>query len=599
HAADYGILAVQTAYLKRHYPAEYMTALLSVSKNQIEKVALYVAEARGMGIQALPPDINASDWDFIIEPIADGRLQIADSQLQNTSEIGEPPSAIRHSPSAIRPLPEAIRFGLGAVKNAGQGAVELILKARCEGPFTSLNDLARRVDLRAVGKRALECLIKVGALDQFGRRAAMLAALDRIVAVSAAHFRAEQMGQMSLFGGATGVSDSISLPDVPDLDSREQLNWERELLGLYVSEHPLTSHMATLSQIVSYFSGQLGEAAHQEKVRVAGMVANIRTHQTKTGNMMAFVTLEDIQGNIELVVFPRTWTRFEPILEVGQIIIGEGKVDAQSSPPKVLVDNIRTDIELIVSAEKQKVQAKAATTNGGIRCAAGTEHSLSADSPKPAPVQVKKAAPPPKRVAEPIPAYAGTPASDAGAREGETVPPPPEAFPPGWEEALTGNTSFAALPAEGLPSRCCASAPASQPSEETSSSAPLPVRASQPSGETSSSAPLLPRAPASPLPRSPITPPATLDTDHPPQMISVILRPSDDPARDYRRIQRLHGTFISYPGRDRFSLLIFENGHGHLIEFPNDTTRVCAELRDKLKDMVGEENIRIEPITYQ
>ncbi len=564
HAADYGILAVQTAYLKRHYPAEYMTSLLSVSKNQIEKVALYVAEARSMGIQVLPPDINASDLDFTLESIADGRLQIADSQLQIAdrvgaahsrlqiaSEMGEPPSAIRHPSTTLRASPpEAIRFGLGAVKNVGQGAVELILKARSAGPFTSLNDLARWVDLRAVGKRTLECLIKVGALDQFGRRAAMLAALDRIVAVSTAHFRAEQTGQMSLFGAATGVSDSISLPDVPDLDSREQLNWERELLGLYVSEHPLTSHMATLSQIVSYFSGQLGEAAHQEKVRVAGMVANIRPHQTKTGSMMSFVTLEDIQGNIELVVFPRTWTRFEPILEVGQIIIVEGKVDAQSSPPKVLVDNIRTDIKPTVSAEEQKAQPKAA----------------GADSPKPAPAtsspQGKKAAPPQKRVAEPSPAYPG---------KGEAVPPPPEAFPPGWEEAIPGNTSFAALPA-----------PASQPSEETSSSAPL-----------------LPRFPAPPLPRSSITPPALLDADHPPQMISVILRPSDDPARDYRRIQRLHGTFISYPGRDRFSLHIFENGHGHLIEFPNDTTHVCEELRDKLKGMVGEENIRIEPITYQ
>ncbi|MFH1906818.1 MAG: DNA polymerase III subunit alpha, partial [Chloroflexota bacterium] len=143
HAADYGILAVQTAYLKRHYPAEYMTALLSVSKNQIEKVALYVAEARSMGIQVLPPDINASDLDFTLESIADGRLQIADSRLQIASEMGEPPSAIRHPP-------EAIRFGLGAVKNVGQGAVELILKARSAGPFTSLNHLARRVDLRAV-----------------------------------------------------------------------------------------------------------------------------------------------------------------------------------------------------------------------------------------------------------------------------------------------------------------------------------------------------------------------------------------------------------------------------------------------------------------
>ncbi len=527
HAADYGIIAVQTAYLKRRYPAEYMTALLSVSKNQIEKVALYVAEARNLGIEVLPPDINKSDWDFAIEPAADSKLQIADSELQIASETSHPPSAIGYQLPAISHPPPAIRFGLGAVKNAGQGAVELILKARSAGPFTSLNDIARRVDLRAVGKRALECLIKVGALDHLGRRAAMLAALDRIVAVSTAHFRAEQMGQMSLFGAATGVSDNISLPDVRDLDPREQLNWERELLGLYVSEHPLTSHMATFAQIVSYFSGQLGEAAHEEKVRVAGMVANIRTHQTKTGKMMSFVTLEDIQGNIELVVFPRTWTKFEPILEIGQIIIAEGKVDAQSSPPKVLVDNIRTDInKLTVSAEKRKAQSKAAGT----------------DSLKPAPVTSspvgKKAAPPAQRVAEPIPAYAG---------KGDSVPPPPEAFPPGWEEALF----------------------------------PLPR----------TSAPL--------LSRSPITSPALLDADHPPQMVNVILHPSDDPARDFRRIQRLHGTFISHPGRDRFSLVIFENGRGHLIEFPNDSTNLCDELLDKLKGMVGKENIRIEPITYQ
>ncbi|MDP2975412.1 MAG: hypothetical protein Q8N45_04270, partial [Anaerolineales bacterium] len=199
---------------------------------------------------------------------------------------------------------------------------------------------------------------------------------------------------------------------------------------------------------------------------------------------------------------------------------------------------------------------------------------------KPAPAtsspQGKKAAPPQKRVAETSPAYPG---------KGEAVPPPPEAFPPGWEEAIPGNGSC--------------SARHSGNSYHNTSFAALPAPASQPSEETSSSAPLLPRFPAPPLPRSSITPPALLDADHPPQMISVILRPSDDPARDYRRIQRLHGTFISYPGRDRFSLHIFENGHGHLIEFPNDTTHVCEELRDKLKGMVGEENIRIEPITYQ
>jgi len=518
HAADYGVIAVQTAYLKRHYPVEYMTALLSVSKNQIEKVALYVAEARSIGIQVLPPDINASDWDFTIEP------------------------------------PSAIRFGLGAVKNAGQGAVELILKARSEGPFTSLNNFARRVDLRAVGKRALECLIKVGALDAFGQRAALLAALERVVAVSTAHFRAEQMGQMSLFGAATGVSDNISLPDVPDLDRREQLNWERELIGLYVSEHPLTQHMAALTKIVSYFSGQLGEAAHQEPVRVAGMVTGIRPHTTKTGKMMGWVTLEDLQGNIELVLFPRTWEKYETSLEVGGIILAEGKVDAQSTPPKILVDKIRTNIELTVSADEKSSQPV----------------KPAADSPRPV-SRVQKPAPT-RRVSEPSATYKKSSPSSGGTGGGsENVPPPPEAFPPGWEET---SSSLAPLP------------PSFSAPLPPSSSAPLPL--SSPVGHSLS--------PASPRPASPSP---NLDADHPPQMITAILHPSDDPIRDQRRIRRLHGTFISYPGRDHFTLHIFENGRGHLIEFPNDTTHLCAELLDKLKGMVGEENIRVESITYQ
>jgi DNA polymerase-3 subunit alpha len=567
HAADYGIIAVQTAYLKRHYPAEYMTALLSVSKNQTEKVALYVAEARNMGIEVLPPDINASDLDFTLELIADGRLQIEDSRLQIASEMEEPPSAIRHPP-------EAIRFGLGAVKNAGQGAVELILEARSEGPFTSLNDYARRVDLRAVGKRALECLIKVGALDQFGPRAAMLAALDRVVAVSTAHFRAEQMGQMSLFGAATGVSDNISLPNVPDLDRREQLNWERELIGLYVSEHPLTSHMANLSKIVSYFSGQLGEAAHQEKVRVAGMITGIRPHQTKTGKMMGWVTLEDLQGNIELVLFPRTWEKYETSLEVGGIILAAGKVDAQSTPPKVLVDNIRTNIDLTVSADEKSFQPV----------------KPGADSPRPV-SRVQKPAPI-RRVSEPPATYKKS-SPPVGGTIGGAEPSPPEAFPPGWEEALVPPEAHRAAPSTPpkteVPAEEELSAPPSLPMDVADATAPT---ASSPVGGTGGEPVIAPI-------KLPVTPLVQIGDDHPPQMISVILRPSGDATRDQRRIRRLHGTFISYPGKDHFTLHIFENGRGHLIEFPNDTTRLCSELLDKLKSMVGEENIRIEPITYQ
>ena len=186
--------------------------------------------------------------------------------------------------------------------------MELILQARAEdGPFTDLNDFARRVDLRAVGKRALECLIKVGALDRFGGRKALLEALDQILSVSASHFRAAESGQLSFFGSIAGVEEEIELPYAPGVDTREQLEWERELLGLYVSDHPLTPYLPTCKRKVTHFSGQLSEVSNKEKVIVAGMVTRFRNHQTKTGKAMGFVTLEDIQGSIELVVFPKAW----------------------------------------------------------------------------------------------------------------------------------------------------------------------------------------------------------------------------------------------------------------------------------------------------
>src|SRR6185436_8496013 len=322
HAADYGVIAVQTAYLKVNYTVEYMTALLSASAGITEKVAWYVADARSMGVSVLAPEVNTSGWDFSIEDPSSGSGQ-ADGKAN-------------------------IRFGLGAVKNAGQAAVELIIKEREQnGKFKDLNDFARRVDLRAAGKRVLESLIKVGAMDNFGNRAALLASLDRIVAISNNHFRAADAGQMSLFGSATGVVEEINLPEVNNVDKREMLNWERELIGLYISDHPLTPYQQTFAQIVSYFSGQFHEAQHEEKVRVAGLITAVRPYTTKTNKPMGFVSIEDVQGNIELVLFPRTWAQYRQLMTVGQIIIVEGKADTNSTPPKILVDTIRTEIKIL------------------------------------------------------------------------------------------------------------------------------------------------------------------------------------------------------------------------------------------------------------
>jgi DNA polymerase-3 subunit alpha len=253
HAADYGVISVQTAFLKTHYPAEYMSALMSVFKDDAGKIAMYAADSRAMGIAVLQPDVNHSKFGFTIEEQDD------------------------NAPGSSGGKKPAIRFSMGAIKNVGQGPVDLIVAARQDGgPFRDVNDFSRRVDLRAVGKRALECLIKVGAMDSFGDRAALLAALDRIVSASSSHFRAVEAGQMSLFGGSSGVQDEvISLPDVKG-DRKEMLNWERELIGLYLSDHPLSTYTELLTKAVSHNAISLLDAAHEEHVRVAGMVAAAR-----------------------------------------------------------------------------------------------------------------------------------------------------------------------------------------------------------------------------------------------------------------------------------------------------------------------------------
>jgi len=581
HAADYGVIAVQTAYLKAHYAAEYMTALLTVTRNDTAKVALYVADARGMGIPVLQPDINCSEWDFTIE----------NGGNKETS----------------------IRFGFSAVKNVGEGPVNLILEARQDGPFKDLNDFARRVDLRAVGKRALECLVKVGAMDGFGNRAALLASLDRVVAVSNSHFQAVRAGQMSLFGEATGVTENIILPEVHDVDKREMLNWERELIGLYISDHPLSSYQKQLTQIVSYFSGQLSEAAHEEKVRVAGLINSIRPYQTKTGKPMGFVTLEDIQGNIDLVMFPRTWKRYVDILVVGQIIIVEGKVDANSNPPKILVDSVRTDFELKVSVDEMNLPPLSQPEPEPF------DPSLSESfvrSPQPAPVVStpveRKASPAPGRtpvpqVAEAKPDYIAEPEWDDG-----DIPPPPEAFPPGWDE--TWQPDFASVEMASRPEpKFKKNEPVSLSPEVVPAPAPEPDAGEETKAKILEAAPGFEaevkqgvvvqavEAPARPVKSLPslYAPVAQMeDRTRKPQQITVLLRPTGDRDRDKRRIKILHSTMTSFKGRDRFSFHIFEGGKGHLIDFPNDTTRVCPEVLARLKKLMGEESWRIDEISF-
>ncbi len=580
HAADYGVIAVQTAYLKVHYSVEYMTALLSVSKNEIDKIALYTADCRRMGIDILGPDVNNSCWDFIIEDRPDQK--------------------------------SAIRFGMGAVKNVGQAPVDAIMKARAEGPFKDLNDFARRVDLRQVGKRALECLVKVGALDRFGERPALLAGIENIVSTSTSHFRAVDLGQMSLFELNSGISQEIHLPRASvDFSRREILSWEKELIGLYVSDHPLTPVMDLLTRVVTHFSGQLSDAMHQEKVRVAGLVTRSRPHQTKAGKPMGFVTIEDVQGPIELVLFPRTWDKFGGALEIERIVVIDGKVDNENGEPKILVDSVTTELttyEVVPGTPPAEVGAKKSQTPPQFRPKSEYQSTAKATPPK-AVKESPTAQPVAEQVIPPPPTPSPTPTTDH-----EETPPPPDAFPPEWDFQELVPNGFVL---EGRRSELPVVAPAplallheEDPVEVEEEESTLSVAASLPfqsAAAIAAAAASLPPEETSALPDPTLpvvalphftgpTLPAQGEEVH---LITVILRPSPDKARDNLRLRQAYGTLISYPGHDRFALLVYERGRGYQIEFPNFTTGLNPELIGRLKRLVGADNVRVETLTFQ
>ncbi len=259
-----------------------------------------------MGIEIESPDVNYSEWDFEIE-----------------DHIEEP---------------SAIRFGLGAIKNVGFNPVEIIMNARKNGVFTDINDFARRVDLRKVGRRALESMICVGALDSFGSRCEIMEGINQIAAVSESHFRAKECGQLTFFGTVEGLQEEIILPKTTTYNKKVQLEWEKELLGLYLSDHPLSAYLSFIKGRITHYSSQLVEVEHKSEVIVGGSIEDTRTIITKKGDEMAFARLADIQGNIELVIFPRTWKKYSDQIRKDEVLFVKGTVDTERSVPKILVD---------------------------------------------------------------------------------------------------------------------------------------------------------------------------------------------------------------------------------------------------------------------
>ncbi len=357
HAADYAVITCQTAYLKAKYPVEYMTALLTVEKNNTDKVSVLLGECRRLGIPVLPPNVNFSVVDFTIEEATPEQTALQ-AQIDTACALSN----------------GAIRFGLGGIKNVSSTAVGEIIRAREEGgPFTSLDDFCERVDLRKLNRRVLECLIKVGTLDQFGARAQLLAVVDQMLSVSAQVHHAQEIGQMTMFdllgsGGGQAVRADIVLPqDVEPVSNKEKLGWEKELVGFYVSEHPLLQANADWQKAVTALCGEVNEDMNGQVVTVAGVIGWIRPHTTKRGDPMAFVHIEDIQGGIEIVVFPRSYANYRDLLQEGKIIIVRGKVDAERGNPKILCDSITTNFVIYKSSEQTPARSTPAQDRPGKR----------------------------------------------------------------------------------------------------------------------------------------------------------------------------------------------------------------------------------------
>ncbi len=336
HAASYAMIAYQTAYLKANYPVEYMAALMSAesastSQNRDEKIAQAVEECRKMGIKVLPPDINLSEADFTIE---------------------------KHSGSLED---KAIRFGLTAIKHVGSAAIENILNVREEvGKFQSFTHFLASVDSRKVNKTTVEVLIKAGAFDVFSNRASMLEAMEE-VRKKVGNLKSDVPGQDSLFDAietqATYITDNF--PQVPEYPKAELLSFEKELLGLYLTDHPMAQALKVVGKHINKLVAELDPKIHNgHQFMFGGVIARLREVTTKkTGKPMAFGTLEDTSGKIDFVVFPKTYEVYKNKLQVDQVVILKAKVDEREGELQLVTDKVLLPVELEstnnVSAEKE------------------------------------------------------------------------------------------------------------------------------------------------------------------------------------------------------------------------------------------------------
>ncbi len=309
HSCAYATIAYYTAYLKTHYPVEFMSALLTSEKGEVERVAFFIEEAENMGMEVLPPDINESFRGFSVIP-------------------GE----------------NKIRFGLKAIKNVGENIIENIIKEREEnGNFKNFSDFASRINTKDFNKKSLESLIRTGVFDKFEERNTLLRNLENILSFNRDIKKEKNSNQQSLFG-ASSASPALRMEEAQPILTSQILRWEKELLGLYVSAHPLDDYKNFLEQRTYSLKNAKSNPIHQP-ILVGGIINSIKKINTKKGQPMLFMNLEDLTDKMEVIVFPSTLENYQKSLFEDNIVLIKGKIDNWRNTPKIIANEIQEIIE--------------------------------------------------------------------------------------------------------------------------------------------------------------------------------------------------------------------------------------------------------------
>ncbi len=555
HAVSYAVIAYWTAWLKARYPVQFLTALLDTDAGDVSKVARTRAEADLLGVAVLPPNLNQSGATF-------------------------------------QPRDGAIVFGLTAIKNVGEAAVDAIIAARAEGgPFTSLADACARVDLRRAPKRAWDSLIKVGALDSLGERQALLTALEPAMKRGQRAQADRAAGQTTMFGLGQmeeQAEPEFTVVDQPIAAEADRRSWEKALLGLYVTPSPLSDPAVgeQLAASVDVRIYEIEETHNGRSLTVGGIVAGLRSFMTRKGSVMGSVTLEDPPGAIEVVCFPRIWSRISSELETDAVLLATGRVESDGAEARLLADNVYSLAALtpggadddarqrpeVVDESPADVTGRgaadgadaaadgnalaadndnaAAADNGnalaadnGNAAAADNDNAAAADNGK---VLAADAPTPEPHTAARAPT--GAPAAAAAAAHEPAPPPPPapESAPPrGGEPAAAGGPS-----ANGARQAAHDVEPSREDARTNGApAAAAPPRGAKPDAEASaaeSAAAVDPPAQTANAARA--AAPSDPPSDPPPDLVLVTLRRSPDPSFDIDLLKRLDAAVTAHQG---------------------------------------------------